>query len=281
MNQPATTPELHVFDARSGLSARRAIADVWEFRDVLWAFTVRNVRVKYKQALLGFGWVLLQPLAFLVLFTVFFGRVVDVDTGGVPYAAFALSALVPWQFVSNGLTFGGNALLADSGLLRKVYFPRDVPVLGAVGATLPDLAVSLGLFVVIGPFIGAELSPHLLWAPLLALLLVVPVLAVSLPIAALNVYYRDFRHALPLAVQLLLFASPVAYPMTAIPEAWRMVYAFANPVAGILDGFHRCLALGVAPDARFVAASALSGLVLLLAGHRVFRMLEPDLADVI
>lgn len=281
MTDHADRTAVHVIDARSASTARRAAGEVWQFREVLAAFVVRNIRVKYKQAALGFGWVVLQPLAFLVLFVVFFGRVVQIDTGDVPYAAFALSSLVPWQFVSNGLTFGGNSLLADGGLLRKVYFPRDLPVLGAVGATLPDLAVGLGLFVVLGPFLGATLSVHLLWVPLLAALLVIPVLAISLPVAALNVYYRDFRHALPLALQLWLFASPVAYPLTAIPERWRGALAFANPAAGILDGFRRCLAVGTAPDFRLVGLSVLSGCLLLFVGHRIFKALEPDLADVI
>lgn len=248
---------------------------------MLRAFTARNIRVKYKQAALGFTWVVLQPLAFLVLFVVFFGRVAKIPTDGVPYAAFALSSLVPWQLVSNGLTLGGNGLIADSGLLRKLYFPREIPVLAAIGAVLPDIAVGFGLFLVLGPFLGANLSATVLWVPLLTVALLVPVVGVSLPVASLNVYYRDFRYALPLAVQLLLFASPVAYPISTVPLRWQRWYALANPFAGPIDGFRRALALGQHPDFALVGLSLASGVAVLVVGYRVFRAFEPDLADVV
>lgn len=262
-------------------SATSSLRELARHTSVLRAFVARNIRVKYKQAALGFTWVLLQPLAFLVLFTVFFGRLARIPSDGVPYAAFALSSLVPWQLVSNGLTLGGNGLIADGGLLRKLYFPREIPVLAAVGAVLPDLGVGLGLFLLLGPFLGAHLSLAILWVPALTIALLVPVIGVSLPVAALNVYYRDFRYALPLAVQLLLFASPVAYPLSTVPLRWQRWYVVANPFAGPIDGFRRALALGQAPDFTLLGLSLASGIVVLVVGYRTFKAFEPDLADVV
>jgi ABC-type polysaccharide/polyol phosphate export permease len=258
-----------------------ALRELWHFREVVRSFTSRSVRVRYKQALLGVAWAVIQPLAFLVLFVIFFGRIANVSGGGVPYAAFALSALVPWQFVANGISLGANSLVTDAALIRKVYFPREAAVLGAIAATGLDLGIGLGLFLVLAPFLGAHLGASLLYVPLLVLALVVPVLGFALPLSALNVYYRDFRYALPLALQLGLFASPVAYPVSAVPEEWRGFYAVVNPFVGPLEGFRNAMALDTAPDWSLLGLSAITGVVLLVGGYRLFKSFEPEFSDVI
>jgi lipopolysaccharide transport system permease protein len=225
-----------------------ALADLRAYRTTVLAFAERDVRVKYKQALLGFALVALQPLAFMALFTLVLGRYAHVSTQGVPYAAFALSVLVPWFFLSNAVLTASNALIADAPLLRKVFFPREVPVIGSVLAQSVDLALGLILFAAIGPPLGARVSPTWLVAPLLAVPLAVLAIGLSLTLGGLNVYYRDFRHLLPFLVQIWLFASPVAYPLTAVPERWRELYVVLNPAAGVLDSFRRSLALGKHPD---------------------------------
>jgi lipopolysaccharide transport system permease protein len=259
----------------------QALRELWAFRNTIMAFAERDIRVKYKQAALGVAWALIQPLAFLGIFTIFFGSVAKVDGGGMPYAAFALTALIPWMYFSTTVSFGSSALLGDAVLVRKVYFPREVPVLAAALAATVDFAAGLLAFPVLGPILGAHVS----WAALLALcllpLMALPAVGLSLGLAALNVHYRDFRHALPLGIQLWMFASPVAYPLMTIPAEWQTLYAFLNPIAGPLEGFRRVLGLGVSPSVPLLVASAAGGLLWLAFGYWLFKKLEPQFADVI
>lgn len=259
----------------------QALRELWAFRNTIMAFAERDIRVKYKQAALGVAWALIQPLAFLAIFAIFFGSVAKVSGGGMPYAAFALSALIPWMYFSTTVGFGSSALLGDAVLVRKVYFPREVPVLAAALAAAVDFAAGLLAFPVIGPMLGAHVSWTALLAPLLLPLMALPAVGLSLGLAALNIHYRDFRHALPLGIQLWMFASPVAYPLTTIPAQWQMLYAFVNPIAGPLEGFRRVLGLGVPPSVPLLAASAAGGVIWLAAGYWIFKHLEPRFADVI
>ncbi len=274
-------PVEHVFDASSASSLGSSLRELADYREVVWAFTARSVRVRYKQALFGVAWAVLQPLALLVLFIVFFGNVVKVPTGGIPYAAFAISALIPWQFISTGVTYGANALVADGHLMRKAYFPREAPVLGGLFSYLPDLGVGLLLVGATAPLTGADFGWRVVYVPVLVLSLVLIAVAVALPLAALTVYYRDFRFALPLAVQVWLFASPVAYPLTRVPERWHNIYAAANPAVGTLEGFRRVLAAGAPPDWSLLGIGTLTASSILLIGYRMFKRLEREFADVV
>lgn len=265
--------------ARSGLWD--ALRELWAFRGTILAFAERDIRVKYKQAVLGISWALIQPLAFLGIFAVFFGRVAKISGDGVPYAAFALTALIPWNYVSTTVSFGANALLSDASLVRKVYFPREVPVLAAAVASCVDVAAGLVAFILLGPILGAHLTWISLLAPLLLPFVALPAIGVSLALAALNVHYRDFRYALPLGVQLWMFASPVAYPLTKLPAEWQIPYAALNPVAGPLDAFRHVLGLGVLPSLQLLLASLAGGILWLLIGYRLFKGMEPSFADVI
>lgn len=270
-----------VIDASPRPALGRALRDLWSYRGTLVAFAERNVRIKYKQTLFGVAWVVLQPLAFMGVFTVALGHLANVPSGGVDYAAFSLSAFVAWTFVQSAVNLGANSLVVDAGFLRKVYFPREVPVLAAVLASTVDFAAGLALFAVVGPFLGAELSAASLLAPFIGIAFVFLAAGVCVLLAGLNVYYRDFRHALPFVLQLWLFASPVVYPLTVIPEKWREVYAFANPAAGLLDSFRRTLALGDLPDPALLGLSLLSTAMLCTFGYWLFKRLEPNFADVV
>jgi lipopolysaccharide transport system permease protein len=247
---------------------------------VVWAFTSRSFRLRYKQTVLGVIWVVLQPLLFLGIFVLVFGQAADISGGGAPYAAFALSALVPWGFVAAAVMSGSNALVTDASLLRKVYFPREAPVLGAVASFLVDLLIGIVLIVVAAPFTGAQLGPSLLLTPLLVLALLVPAVGLAMPLAALSVYYRDFRYIIPFALQAALFASPVAYPVTTIPEQWQTLYAL-NPVVGPLDGFRHVFALGDAPDWVLLGISGIAGIVIAVVGYLILKRLERQMADVV
>ena len=259
-----------------------ALRELIGYRGITVAFAERNIRVKYKQAVLGIAWAVLQPLVFMAIFALTIGRIAGVSTeDDVPHAAFTLSALVPLTFLSPGVSFGANALVSDGHLIRKVYFPREVPVLGAILAALVDFAISLVLFFVVAPFLGAQVSAWWLFAPLLALPLALLAAGVSIVFGALNVYYRDFRHALPFLLQLWLFASPVAYPLSVVPEEWQVPYLIVNPAAGLIDSFTRMLALGEAPDPGALAISLAGTLVVFFVGYRMFKTLEPNFADVV
>jgi lipopolysaccharide transport system permease protein len=277
----SSTPiELELVASRRPRLAQ-SLRELWAFRGTILAFAERDIRVKYKQAVLGVAWALIQPLAFLAIFAVFFGRVAKIGGDGIPYAAFALTALIPWNYVSTTVSFGANALLSDASLVRKVYFPREVPVLAAAVASCVDIAAGLIAFLVLGPILGAHLSWTALLAPLLVPLVAISAVGLALALAALNIYYRDFRYALPLGVQLWMFASPVAYPLTKLPAEWQILYAAINPVAGPLDAFRRVLGLGVLPSPELLLASLAGGLVWLLLGYRLFKGMEPGFADVI
>ena len=257
------------------------LTELRAYRGTILAFAERDIRVKYKQAVFGVAWVVLQPLAFLAIFTLVLGHYARISSHGVPYAAFALATLVPWFFVQNAVTGGANALVADAALMRKIFFPREVPVLGAVLAATLDFAVGLVLFAAIGPLLGARPSAAWLLAPVLALPLVILAALISLTLGGLNVYYRDFRVVLPFLLQLGLFASPVAYPLTAIPDQWLELYLLLNPVAGILEAFRSVLAYGELPNLFYL----LLGLPMTLfggwLGYRTFKTLEHSFADVV
>jgi lipopolysaccharide transport system permease protein len=254
---------------------------LWAHREVVSSFALRSLRVRYKQSFLGVMWAVIQPLAFLGLFVVFFGHVAKLSGGGVPYAAFALSALGPWQFVTSAVSFGGAALVNEASIMRKVYFPREAPVIGTVATSLVDLGIIIVLILIASPLLGGHFGLSLIWLPLLVLTLVIPALAVALPLAGMGVYYRDVKYVLPFLVQFWMFASPVAYPVSRVPVGWRPAYAALNPAVGPLESFRRVFALGIAPDWGLLAISAASGTFLLLVGYRVFKRLEPEMADVV
>jgi lipopolysaccharide transport system permease protein len=270
-----------VFDGVSHWSPVTSARELWEYRECVWSFGMRSLRVRYKQAALGLAWAVLQPLAFLTVFVVFFGRVAGVESPGSTYAAFAISAIVPWQFVSSSVAFGGDSLIQDAGLLRKVYFPREAPVFGAVGSYLPDLGIGLVIVLLAVPFTDAHITWTLVFLPLLIAAIILPAIAVSVPIAGLAVYYRDFKYALPFAIQVWLFASPVAYPVTQVDPSYRWLYALLDPVVGPLEGFRRVLAVGTTPDWGLLALSALSAALLVIVGQRVFKRLEAEFADIV
>ncbi|HZU73380.1 MAG TPA: ABC transporter permease [Acidimicrobiales bacterium] len=259
----------------------RSLALLWAHREVVWSFARRSFGVRYKQSVLGVAWAVVQPLATLGIFVVFFGKVARVSGGGVPYAAFALSALGPWQFVNSAVTFSSLSLVNEGSLLRKVYFPREAAVLGAIASNLVDLGIMLGLLLVLEPVLGGHEAASLLWTPLLVVALLVPVVGVALPLAGLAVFFRDVKYVVPFAVQFTMFASPVVYPVSRVPLRWQHLYAALDPLVGPIDGFRRVFALGTSPDFALLAISGLTGGALLLGGYLLFKRLEPEMADVV
>lgn len=273
------TPAESVYDANARFDLLASLRELVAYREVIWAFGMRRLRTRYKQAVFGIGWAVMQPLAFLALFLVFLDRAIG-DTGGT-YAAGSYGALVGWQFVSTATTAGGSALVNESSMLRKVFFPREAPVLGAVGAYLPDLAINTALLLFLAPILGGTVGLAWLVTPVLYLVLACTAVAVALPLAALAVYYRDFLYALPIGIQLLLFASPVAYPVDQLDERWHHLYAFLNPTVGPLDGMRRAFGDADWPDWSLLGTSWLSTMIVLAFGYRLLKALDRRLADVV
>ena len=257
------------------------LRELWAYREVLYFLVWRDLKVRYRQTMMGAGWAIAQPLATAVVFTIFFGKIAKIPSDGVPYPVFTLTGLVPWMFFANGLTQSANSLVANRHLISKIYFPRPLLPLSRVLGVLPDLGLAfLALLGVMWWYgVGHDIA-SLVWLPAFVLLAMVTSLGVGLWLSALNVKYRDVQHVLPLLVQLWLFASPLAYPSSLLREPWRTIYGL-NPMVGVVDGFRWSL-LGVGdPPGSTVLASSAAALVILVSGAFFFRRSERHFADIV
>jgi lipopolysaccharide transport system permease protein len=256
------------------------IGDLWAYRELLYFFVWRDIKVRYKQTAFGVLWALIQPLAMMAVFTLVLGGVTGIAPPGIPYPVFALAGLVPWTLFSQSLISASNSLVTSADLLLKVYFPRLLLPLSATGSHLVDYAISLILLLAALAVTGTPLSTSLLWLIPLTLLLIVTALGVGIWLAAVNVRYRDVRYAVPFLVQVWLFASPVAYPADLVPDSLRVIY-YLNPMAGIIEGFRwAVIGQGAAPIGPVLASIAV-GVIVMLSGLAYFRRVERTFADVI
>lgn len=264
--------------ARAG--ALDAWRELWSGRDIVRAFAVRSLRLRYRQTLLGVLWAVVQPLALLAPIVLFLSD--DTPTiDGVDFAASTLAALVAWSYLSAAVTAGSGSLVSEAILVRKTWFPREAPVVAAVASTLVDLGFATVLGLAAMPLLGADLGAGLVAVPLSVASLAAVALALSLPLAALNALFRDVRHALPFGILLWLFASPVMYPADRLPDRWQPWYALANPAVGPVESFRRGLAHGSWPAWDLLGLSLLGALAVGTAGHALFRRIAPTLPDVI
>ncbi len=271
----------HFADRPRGNSRRFAnnfkrVAAYWE---LLMAWTGRTVRARYQQSVLGISWAVIQPAATVAILSVVFTRFVTVDTGGVPYILFSFATLVPWTLFSASLTDIVNSVTDNMNLVSKVYFPRELLAFAAILARLVDFAIALGVLVAMMVYYGAPLFGWVwLYFPIITIILLVLALGLGLAGAALNVFYRDIKHLLVLGLQLWLYASPILYPVSAVPEGLRGAY-FLNPIAGVVEGYRSVLLLGKPPSSQLLW-SAFVAIVALLIGLSLFRKLEPEFADI-
>jgi lipopolysaccharide transport system permease protein len=257
--------------------------DLREFagaHELLYFLVLRSLKLRYKQTVLGAAWAVLQPLLTMAVFTVIFGRLARLSSDGLPYPVFALAALVPWTYFGNALTQASNSLVDQHQLLTKVYFPRLLLPLAAVVAGLVELAISFVMLLVVLAWYGITPSVRLLVAPALALLAAACAFAPGIWLAALNVRYRDVRYVIPFLVQLWLFATPVAYSSSLIPDRWRLLYGL-NPMAGVVDGFRWMVAPTAHAPGIGLAVSIATVAVLLTGGLYFFRRMERTFADVV
>lgn len=255
------------------------LGDLWAYRELLYFLTWRDVKVRYKQTLMGVAWVVIQPLATMIIFTVVFNRIARLDSGPIPYPLFAYSGLLLWSFFAGAVSAGTNSLISNTSLVTKVYFPRAFIPAAAVGAGLVDLGVGSVLLAALAAYYGVNVTWQLLLLPVFVLLGAVLALATGMLASALTVKYRDLRHALPFLLQFWMFASPVIYPAGAVPAGLRWVLA-VNPVSGVVEGFRASLA-GVRLDWEVAAVPFIAAPVLLALAFYVFRRLEDTFADVI
>jgi lipopolysaccharide transport system permease protein len=255
------------------------LGEVWKYRELLLFLTWRDIQLRYRQTLLGAAWAIIQPLFLMLVFTLFFGRLASMPSDGIPYPLFAYAGLLPWTFVSNSAVNSGNSLVGSAHLVTKVYFPRLIIPGAAVLAGLVDYCIAGALFFVLLAFGHVALTWRILALVPLALGATLLSLAVGLGMSALNVKYRDVRHALPFLIQLWMFATPIIYPVSLIFAKWRWA-TFFNPMAGIVEG-HRSALLGRPFDLSLLAGAAAVTFLLLAGAAVLFRRMEKSFADVI
>jgi homopolymeric O-antigen transport system permease protein len=290
MSQDALAIPADRFDGAGELPVRRIqpvhglvpleLDELWDYRELLYFLTWRQVKIRYKQTALGIAWAIIQPLFTMLIFSVVFGRFGRVPSDGVPYPVFAFCALLPWQLFSFALTESANSVIADPRLITKVYFPRLIIPMAAICVGLADFAVAFLVLLALMFYYGLLPTVAVLTLPLWTLLAIATALAAGVWLSAVNVRYRDVRYTLPFLSQLWLFATPVAYPLSMVPPQWRPLFAL-NPMVGVVEGFRwALLGHGSAPLAA-IAVSAAVVLVVLTGGLYYFRRTELTFADMV
>jgi lipopolysaccharide transport system permease protein len=254
--------------------------ELWDFRELVYFFVWRDVKIRYKQTAIGAAWAVLQPLLTMLIFSLFFGRLAHIPSEGLPYPIFYYSALLPWMYFAAALQNATNTIVENQRVITKVYFPRLALPLASVLSGLVDFAVSFAMFVVLMVYYGIRPTPALLWFPAFILLAILTALGVGLWLSALNALYRDVRYVLPFLVQFWLFASPVAYPASLVPQKWRWLYGL-NPMAGVIEGVRWSLTGHTNPPGRLIFVSTAAVLVLLASGLAYFQKVETTVADVV
>jgi lipopolysaccharide transport system permease protein len=269
---------IHIEPSPGWISLR--LGELWEYRELLYFLSWRDIKVRYKQTVLGAAWAILQPFFTMVIFSLFFGKLAGIPSDNIPYPIFSYAALVPWTFFANGVAQSTNSLVGNANLIKKIYFPRLVMPIAAVLSGVVDFA--LAFLVLLGMMLFYHITPTeaVIWLPFLLLLALVASLGVGLWLTAMNVQFRDIRYAVPFLVQAWLFATPIAYPGSLLSEPWRTLYGI-NPMAGVVEGFRWALLGTDTAPGGMILVSALVSLALLVSGAFYFRRLEKTFADVV
>ena len=256
------------------------LKELWEYRELLYFMAWRDIKVRYKQTVLGAAWAIIQPFFTMVIFSIFFGRLAKVPSDGLPYPIFAYTALVPWTFFANGLNQASNSLVGSANLIKKVYFPRLVVPISSVISGVVDFVLAFIVLLGMMLFYGIFPTVNIIWLPFLLLLTFIISMGTGLWLSALNVQFRDVRYTVPFLTQFWLFATPIAYPSSLLSEPWRTLYGI-NPMVGVVEGFRwALLGTDTAPGA-IILVSSLVALALLVGGAFYFKRLERSFADVV
>ncbi len=253
--------------------------ELWAYRELIYSFTLRDIKLRYKQTGLGIAWAVLQPLLTMLIFTIFFGGLAKIPSDGVPYPLFVLAALLPWTLFASGLTRSTTSMVTDANIMTKVYFPRMIIPLASIISPLVDLAVSFVILIIMMIYYGFAPTLNIVFLPLFVLLSLATSLGVGLWLSALNVKYRDFQYTVPFLIQIWMFASPVVYASSLVPASLRVWYGL-NPMTGVIEGFRWALLGSGAPSA-MVLVSVGMVIVLLVSGMFYFRRMEQYYADIV
>lgn len=277
-NMPPSNLVLQIKPSKGWVALRPR--ELWEYRELLYFFTWRDIKVRYKQTVLGAAWALIQPFFTMVVFSLFFGRLAKIPSDGIPYPLFSYAALVPWVFFSNSLTQSSNSIIGNSNLIRKVFFPRMLIPMSTITSGIVDFLIAFVMLIGMMAYFRVFPTWHVVWLPFLMLLAAVTSLGIGLWLTALNVQYRDVRYVVPFLAQFWMFASPIAYPSTLLHEPWRTIYGL-NPMAGVIEGFRwALLGTNTAPGPMICLSSAIS-VVFLITGAFYFKRMELSFADYI
>src|SRR5262245_38841611 len=256
------------------------LGELWEARELLYFLTMSNIKVRYKQTLLGASWAIIQPFFTMVVFSLFFGRLAKVPSDGIPYPVFSFCALLPWQLFAHALSESSDSLVGNQNLITKVYFPRLVVPISAVLGGLVDFAIAFVILLILMLYFGIVPAWAIVTLPGFILLAILTALSVGLWLSALNVKYRDVRYTMNFLIQFWLFATPVAYPSSIVPAQWRPLYGL-NPMAGVVEGFRWALLGKSEPPGAMLWVSVVVVLLLLVGGLSYFRRMEQEFADIV
>ena len=256
------------------------VRELLSHRDLLVNWTVRNIKVRYKQSFLGAAWAVLQPLSSTLVFTLIFSQFLRVPTDGIPYPIFVYSALLPWTFFATAVSFGVTSLIGNMNLVTKVYFPREILPLAAILASLVDFLIASLIFVGMMIFYRVPLSPSFVTVPLILLIQLTLVTGIVLLTSALAVFYRDIRFVVPLGLQIWMYLTPVIYPLSLVPERFRSLYML-NPMAGVIDSYRRVILQGEWPHMTYLLPAAGVSVLLLMGAYSYFKRAEGVFADII
>jgi lipopolysaccharide transport system permease protein len=278
IEHPGDFPVVHIAARRGWLALD--LAELWAYRELLYFFVWRDIKVRYKQTVIGAAWAVLQPVMTMLVFSLFFGKLAKISSGGLPYPIFYYCALLPWMYFSAAMQGATNIVVDQQRVITKIYFPRVVLPISSVLSGLLDFAISFA--VLLGMMVYYRIIPTgaVIWLPAFTLLAILTALGVGLWLSALNALYRDVRYVVPFLVQFWMFASPVAYPSSIVPEKWRWLYAL-NPMAGVIEGFRWALTGHGQPPGIFLAASSGAVVLLVLSGLVYFHAMEGTIADVV
>jgi lipopolysaccharide transport system permease protein len=256
------------------------LQEFWAYRELLYFFVWRDIKVRYKQTVIGVAWAVLQPVLTMIVFSLFFGKLAKIPSQGLPYPIFYYCALLPWTYFATAMQSATNIVVDQQGVITKIYFPRVVLPIAAVLSGLVDFAISFVVLLTIMAYYRVVPTAAIVWLPAFMLLAVLTALGVGLWLSALNALYRDVRYVLPFLVQFWMFASPVAYPSSLVPAKWHWLYGL-NPMAGVIEGFRWALTGHGQPPGIMLAASSAAVLLLVLTGLLYFHAMEGEIADVV
>ncbi len=258
----------------------RNLRELYEYREVTFWLAVRQVKSRYKQTVLGGAWAIIQPFAIMVVFTLVFSKMAGMPSEGIPYPIFSYSGLLFWMFFGTTLTTATTILVSNGDLIRKIYFPRETLLVAAMAAALVDLVIAALVFVGMGWYFGVHVRPAVLLVVPLFLLQLLLTFGITCITSALHVHFRDVGHAIPLVIQVWLFVSPVAYPLSAVPQRFRALYAL-NPFVGLIEAYRRAILWGALPDAAVLAPAAVICCATFAVGYSVFKRAELRFADIV